>query len=245
MRRQKEWERRLGAAAAALTLGFLIASLGRSILSQQQSDFSIRWRSPIILQRLVAVEEVNHQLRSEVDQLRRKVEEYEKAQAEGKTLTRQLIQEVTRLRVLTGLTRLRGPGVFIRLEDAPTKGPVEQQESPLDQLGLVHDADLLWVVNELRGAGAEAIAINEQRVVGTTAIRCVGNLITVNGERVSSPYEVVAIGDSQKLMSALLMKGGIVEQLQRTGIRVLVTPRQDIIIPSLSVTPQIRFARPS
>lgn len=232
-------------AAAALTLGFLIASLTRGLLSQQQTDSEARWRSPLLLQRLLASEEANQELRAEVDRLRQKVQEYEKAQLEGKTLTRQLMAEMTRLRVLTGLTRVRGPGILIRLEDAPSQGPSDQPRLPLDQVGLVHDADLLWLVNELRNAGAEAIAINEQRVVSTTAIRCVGNLITVNGERISPPYEVVAIGDPDQLSSALTMKGGIVEQLQSTGIRISIMPRNDIIVPSLSVTPKFRFARPS
>ncbi|MER3501971.1 MAG: hypothetical protein C4295_10975 [Candidatus Fervidibacterota bacterium] len=235
--RSLHWQQQqIAVVIVGLTLGLLVGLQVRT-LGLQQSTLGAT-RATVLMERLLQAQEESRQLRAEVDKLREQVREYEQAMAEGRTATQRLTAELEKLRVIAGLTKVRGPGIIVWLTDAP-KASFEDPS-----LGIVHDTDLLMLVNELRNAGAEAIAINNQRVVATTAIRCVGNLITVNGVTVSPPYEIAAIGDPDKLEKALTMPKGIVEELRTLGIPVRIFRRQDVIVPSLSVTPRLELARP-
>lgn len=234
-RLSQQWEQRFAVVVICFTLGFLIAVQVRTLSSQQAPQ---GLRVAALLDRLASAQDEIRRLRAEVDKLREQLRNYEQAMAEGRSATARLTAELQRLRVLAGLTRVRGPGIIVRLTDAPKPSGGDPS------FGIVHDTDLLMLVNELRNAGAEAIAINDQRIVATTAIRCVGSLITVNGVTISPPYEIVAIGDPDKLLKALTMPKGIVDELRAVGIPVVITQHQDVIVPSLSVTPPLQFARP-
>jgi len=235
MRLADRWEQPFAIVVICFILGFLIAVQVRALNSSQAAPTR---RVSVLIDRLASAQEEIRHLRQEVDRLRAQLSGYEKAMAEGKTATERLMGELHRLRILAGLTKVRGPGIIVRVTDAPKPPPGIPAE------GIVHDIDLLTMVNELRNAGAEAIAINDQRVVATTAIRCVGTLITVNGVTISPPYEIVAIGDPDKLTKALTMPGGIVDGLRQMGIVVHITRYSDVIVPSLGVTPPLQFARP-
>ena len=77
---------------------------------------------------------------------------------------------------------------------------------------IVHDNDLRNIVNELKNAGAEAISINGQRIVSTTAITCIGNVIKINDEKVTSPFVIKAIGFPERF-ETLSRSGGILDNL--------------------------------
>ena len=98
-----------------------------------------------------------------------------------------------------------------------------------DGIKIVHFSDILGIVNELKNAGAEAISINDQRIVSTTSITCEGNVINVNGEKTSSPFVIKAIGSSIYMNSALTRAGGTVENLNRY-IQISVKPSNNITI---------------
>ncbi len=241
MRSSPSWGQRFVIVAVCLTLGFLIAVQVQTLRSQQMTG---TMRAPMLMERLVSAQEQIQQLRAEVDKLRLQLREYEGAMAEGRTATERLTAELDRLRVLAGLTRVRGSGIVVWLKDADKPPPAPTPEVSAE-LGIVHDTDLLLLVNELRAAGAEAIAINDQRVVATTAVRCIGPLIAVNGVRISPPYEVAAIGDPDKLEKALTMPDGIADNFRSLGIPFKITRHPDLIVPSLSITPKLEFTRPT
>ena len=118
---------------------------------------------------------------------------------------------------LLGFTALEGPGVEITLKDDPTA--TAESVGAFDDVSnhIVHDADLRVIVNELKNSGAEAISINGERIVNTTAITCIGNVIKVNDERINSPFTIVAIGLPESLAS-LDRPGGYIEKLRQYGI---------------------------
>jgi len=101
--------------------------------------------------------------------------------------------------------------------------------------------DILKVVNELRSAGAEAISVNEQRVISTSEIRCAGTTIFINGERVGAPFVIKAIGDPALLESAMLMRGGYVDGLKEWGIGITITRETDVVIPKYNKTISSKF----
>ena len=78
------------------------------------------------------------------------------------------------------------------------------------------------LVNDLCIAGAEAISINGERIVSTSAITCIGNVIKINDEKVGTPFEIQAIGSQERLYGALTMNGRYLEQLKARGLNVKV-----------------------
>ena len=121
--------------------------------------------------------------------------------------------------------------------------PVQSGENP--NLYVIHDEDILRIVNELRAGGAEAIAINDQRLIGTSEIRCSGPTITVNGKVFGAPFTVKAIGDPKTLNSALTMRGGVVDSLKHWGIKVTIKQEEDVAIPAFTGTFREEHMKPN
>ena len=130
---------------------------------------------------------------------------------------------------ITGMTEVTGPGVTITLTDG--KGIATSTLNPSELI--VHDLDVLSVINELINAGAEAISINEQRWVLTTAISCRGNTIDINGERIGAPFTIKAIGLPEYL-AGLERIGGYLEYMKQDGVGVNLEKSNNITIPKYS-----------
>ncbi len=138
--------------------------------------------------------------------------------------------EIKQDNVLLGLTDVSGSGIVITLKDNNTVN--RSSLSPLDniELYLVHAGDLVEVVNALRNAGAEAISINGQRITNFTSIYCAGNVVVVNGEKISSPVEIKAIGSPELLYGSITIPGGYLELMKETGVMVEVNKADNISI---------------
>ena len=124
-------------------------------------------------------------------------------------------EQIRKNNQILGLTDVTGSGVVITLRD--NSNVTADSLSVLDSIDyyLVHDMDLRTIVNELKNAGAEAISVNEQRIVQTTSITCEGVIVQVNGETVGSPFTI---------------KGGYIEALKNTGVIVDVKKTEKIDI---------------
>ena len=136
-----------------------------------------------------------------------------------------------------GLKDVRGQGIVVTVEDSVTEAG---QDANLNNY-LVHDEDLLNIVNELKSSGAEAISVNDQRIVSMSSIRCAGPTILVNDEKLAPPFVIKAIGDSSLLESAINMRGSYVDILKGWGIRFNITKESDIFIPKYSKSIQSKF----
>ena len=108
---------------------------------------------------------------------------------------------------------------------------------------LVHDADLIEVINALKNAGAEAISINGERVVNTTAITCAGNIVKVNNEKIGVPFVINAIGSPEKLYGALKMLGGYISKLEDDGVGVKIEKQTSITIPKYDGVYKFEYAK--
>ena len=102
--------------------------------------------------------------------------------------------EINRNNMILGLTDVTGPGLVITAKDGTPTGALDNMS-----LFLIHDADLREIVAELWNAGAQAISINDQRIVSSTCIMCAGNIISINNEKVNSPFVIKAIGNQESL----------------------------------------------
>lgn len=151
-----------------------------------------------------------------------------------------LEEELSDVRLYAGLVPVGGPGIEVLLENPP--GPAGSG------IGLgsyaIRDDDILKVINELRGAGAEALAINGQRIMATSEVRMAGNHISVNLTRLSSPYKITAVGDSNALKSSLEIKGGLVEYLNNLGVVVTVQTKEKVVVPAYKGVLRFEYAEP-
>ena len=143
------------------------------------------------------------------------------------------------LSLRASLVDVEGPGVVLTITDSKT--PVKDGENP--NLYLIHDEDMLRIVNELRAAGAEAISINDQRLIGTSEIRCSGPTVTVNGKIFAPPFIIKAIGDTKTLHSALTMRGGVVESLKYWGIEVKIQDESHVTVPAYDGTIKQNYSK--
>ncbi len=148
-------------------------------------------------------------------------------------------EELQQARMAAGLTELSGPGVVITLNDSIQAAHPGQEPS----LFLIHDEDILKLVNELKAAEAEAITINGHRVVASTEIRCAGPAISVNNTRITPPYIVMGIGDPDTLETALKMRGGVIEILQYWNIQIQIEKKESLALPAYIGSRPFRFAR--
>ena len=151
-----------------------------------------------------------------------KIDEYTTAMNEDKETTAILDEELQRAKNLMGLTDVTGEGVILTLTDTE------------DALYTYTADDLIQLINELKYAGAEAISINDNRIINLTDIATLtNNLIVMNGGnvRLSSPYVIKAIGDKTYLLSTLSVKNsGYIDQMKANGMKIEVEQENNIEI---------------
>ena len=136
--------------------------------------------------------------------------------------------EIKNNQKLLGLTEISGPGFIITLAENTEVNPNEV----MNISGyLVHEEDLLYIVNELFNSGADAVSINEQRIVNNSSILCDGNIIRINGKMVGTPLEIKAIGYPERLEGALNRPGGYLQIMADDGIKISTSRSNNITIP--------------
>jgi uncharacterized protein YlxW (UPF0749 family) len=139
-------------------------------------------------------------------------------------------KQLADLEVLAGTVPIHGPGIVITIGD-PDRA-------------LAYDA-LIDVVEELRDAGAEGIAINQRRVSATAAFAESNGAITLDGAALSAPFVVIAVGQASTLESGLKIPGGAVDALSAAkGVKVDLVRQADVILPALERAPSFKAARP-
>jgi uncharacterized protein YlxW (UPF0749 family) len=149
----------------------------------------------------------------------------------------ELSEELEKVNSEIGLTALQGEGVIVTLEDGDITSSVTATQS------IVHDKDLISIVNCLWTAGAEAISVNGQRVVSTTAITCIGNVIKINDEKIGTPFEICAIGSKKGLKGALNINGGYVYYLKKDGVIVNIKESDSVIVPRYDGILKFEYAK--
>lgn len=132
--------------------------------------------------------------------------------------------------ILIGITEVSGKGVILTVADnkTVTSDTIGALENISDYM--VHAEDLWMLVNELKNAGVEAISINDERIINNTAITCEGNVILINGNRVSSPFIISAIGSPEAIVGALDRPGGYIETLELAGVIVKLERKDKVTV---------------
>lgn len=182
---------------------------------------------------------------SKINELNQKIEEYRVASSKSSEIVALIKKELDDMTLLAGLTSMKGPGIEIILDDTKALEQIMLDAGYYDpNVYVIHDTDILLVINELRAAGAEAISINGQRITSNTEVRCVGPVVSINTARIAAPFVISAIGESDHLYSALNLRGGIIDNIRQDNIDVTIEKKNEIIVPEYSNVITYQYATP-
>jgi uncharacterized protein YlxW (UPF0749 family) len=187
------------------------------------------------------IQKLNQDITSQenlIQELEDRLMEYESAAQDAGKLNDAMYKDLERARNLAGLTDLEGSGVII------TVNLISFQE--YGQSGIIRNVyheDLLMLVNELNAAGAEALAINDERIIATTEIRDAGDYIVINTNRYSAPFEIKALGNPDTLEASLMLLGGVADTLGEE-LEIKIRKENSIHIPKYNSPLQFDYAAP-
>ena len=153
---------------------------------------------------------------------------------------------VDQANLLAGLTPVQGPGVVVTLTDSKKPFPYPKGfPAGMIPPNIIHDSDINQVVNELRAAGAEAIAINNQRLIATSAVRCAGPTVYINNTPQEPPFVIQAIGDPKALTAMLTASGGIASQMRQFDPAMFfIRQAATLTLPAYAGQGEMHYAKP-
>lgn len=232
------WQITLG--AALLVLGFLIAAqLGSE---NPRVRYTTQERTPLV-ETATELQTQQDQLKARILELRAAIGSVEGQGAGSADLIRQLNADLEEARIAAGLIPLTGTGIVLRLEDSQEPVPIDASQADY----LVGSHDIRTVVEELWLAGAEAIAVNGERVVPTTSIIDIGASLLVNSAYLAPPYQVTALGPAD-LYDRLSSATGFVDFVRARGegygIRLSFAEPETVDMPAFAGTVTLRYSRP-
>ena len=164
-----------------------------------------------------------------------KLSEYKEKEQSEEESSQLVEKELEQTNMYLGKTKVEGQGIKITINDVDKQSSDEE-----DTVNPISAEDLMVIVDYLKLAGAEAISINEERILNMTDIVDVGSnfLIFVNQQRILAPYEIKAIGDPTKLESTLLGNGGYVEELRNYGFKITIEKTKVTIVKIKPISPK-------
>ena len=158
-------------------------------------------------------------------------------------LTTNLKEQLKRYEMLAGKADIKGKGIIVTLRD--NTDDVKNNDDRNTMLSLVHDVDIQNLVNELSSAGAEAISVNDERLVATSEIRADGFTILINNNKLTNPFIIKAIGDPDILECTLKMRDSVAEQLRAFGLLAAMEKPETLTIPMYKGELQMKYAQPA
>lgn len=181
---------------------------------------------------LASWKEKYEEVRTTIEERESKIKEYEDELLNDANTSSILENEVKESEAYLGYTSLKGQGIIVTLKD--------------NDIYNIEYQDLLRLINELNNAGAEAISINDERIVSMSEVTMVNNrIILVNAKRISGPYTVKAIGDKKYFESALSIKGGYIDEIKAAGKDIEYVTDDNVIVPAYDDTEkrELKYAR--
>jgi len=217
-----------------LSIALVCVILGVMLAVQFRTTKTIQYSLPYqrvedLSQRLQSVEKERDALLAQLRNL------HQRSASDAATI------EMDTLKMDAGMVPVQGPGIIITVDDTKLSAPLGNKNP---NLYLIKDEDILKILNELRAGGAEAISINNQRIIASSEFRTAGSVFSVNNKSLSSPLEIKVIGDPAALENSLKLKGGVIETLQFWGIRVSVKQQDNLKILGFNGPFRFNFAQP-
>src|SRR5438874_1520999 len=231
------WQVTLG--AALLVLGFLIAAQIRA--EGPRIRYTTQERSPLV-ETVIGLQSTQEALKAEILDLNTKIRDVQHQGEGDAAAVQQLNTELEQARIAAGLVPLEGPGLVLQLDDSANPAPSGASQADY----LVTGQDLRTVTQELWLAGAEAIAINNERIVATSAITDIGGSVLVNSAYLAPPYQLSAIGPAGLYERPSHRQGWIDfvrARAETYGIDVQFAEPKTVAVPAYAGTIALRTGR--
>jgi uncharacterized protein YlxW (UPF0749 family) len=211
--------RNIALTMVCIILGVMLAWQYKSINYNRNLTSFQNKRTEELMADLIKLQNENKELRNRLQELKEENLKYERYKT-GSDQTAELLRNaVEKARIFAGLTDVKGKGLIVTLDN--------------NEFATVHDEDILDVINELRAAGAQAISVNEERIVAMSEVRQVGKYIMINGKQMEAPFVIKAISDPNELERSLTIIDGVVEKLRDWQLKVTLKKSDEIIIPKV------------
>jgi uncharacterized protein YlxW (UPF0749 family) len=221
-------------ALVCLALGLMVSIQFRTI--KQGVGPVSEYRARELATQLKKAKEENTKLLNAKNEYEAKIKEFEDTASQGSMSAKLLKQELDQARILAGVEDVEGQGITVIVDDLKFSEKVNYP--------LISYAMLLELLNELNAAGAEAVSINDQRMISTSEIRQVGGIhININTVSYAPPFIFKAIGDSKTLEAALRMREGIVARFETSGVAITITQEQLVTIPKYNGVIEKKYAK--
>lgn len=235
--KKKRWK--LVILIIGISFGILISVLLRSGLDTY---------APVTLSSLDNMKEkvdiLNHEVNNLEDIVKEKEEELEsfkEISPDRKEVINKLDIDLITSKSKSGYLAIKGPGIRIKMFDNPEDEIVGENVND----DVIHDVDVLNIINDLRVADAEAISINGERVVGSSELKCGGPIIRINGRSVGTPFIIKAIGDPKLLMAAVNAPGTYGDALKNIyNIGFEPEEKDELFVPAYNGGFEFEYAKP-
>ncbi len=208
--------RNIAITVVCIILGIMISLQYKSINYNQSMASYENMRLDELKSELILLQNQKSSLQERLEELETENQTYAKVKAGDSEAAQQIQNSLQKARVFAGLETVKGAGLVVTLDNyASIK---------------VQDYDILNIVNELRASGAQAISVNDERIVAMTEIRKAGRYVMINGKQFKAPFVIKAIADPNNLEHSLTMIGGEVELLEEELLNVTLKKEDEIII---------------
>lgn len=201
--------------SSAITMQLKLTNTSESAASQAKKNDQLK-------DQILVLNDKNNKLIGKLQDTTKNLETIRDKAAQNNSSSVQKSELIKKYLVFIGYTDVLGQGVIIKY--IPTK---DQNKSDIT-------ADLRDVVNELKNAGAEAISINDQRLINTSSIEMVKNKIEINKIEISAPYTIKIIGNPEIINSSLIRPGGTIELIEDTGVSINIQIKEKVNISKYS-----------
>lgn len=238
----RKWQVYVGSAALIFGLAF-----SQLLPGQLQAQGDISNKNLTLVETIKQLEADISAMEAEISLLRQETEALQNSEAGDRDISMEIREDMQLQLTEAGLTELTGEGILITLNDnargaAAAKAKDPDNYRPNDYI--IHDKNLLYLVNELKQAGAQGIAINNQRVAASSDIRCVGTVIMVNSTRVAPPFEIAALGNSGRLKNAMDNSREF-HYLTQNDFPVTVETQKNLVLPPYTGSFNPKFMVPA
>jgi len=208
--------RNIALMMVCILLGIMLAWQYKSINYNQSMALFQNKRLDELKDDLIKMQNQKNDLQDRLKQAEQENQTYEKVKAGDSEAAKQIQNDMQKARIFAGLVDVKGKGLIVTLDN--------------NAYLYVEDTDILNVVNEMRAAGAQAISVNDERIVAMTEIRAAGEYVMINGKQMVAPYVIKAISDPENLERSLRLIGGVLEPIQNAQLKVSIKQSDNIEI---------------
>ncbi len=208
--------RNIALMVVCIILGVMLALQYKSVNYNQSMASYENMRLDELKNELITMQNQKNSLQERLAELEDENQTYAKVKAGDSEASQQIQNSLKKARIFAGLETVKGAGIIVTLDDYASIH--------------VMDYDILNIVNELRASGAQAISVNDERIVAMTEIREAGQYVMINGRQYKSPFTIKAIADPDDLEHSLTLIGGVVEMLKEDLLNVTIKKADEIVI---------------